>query len=277
MDEKSRICLSLTAPTLQEDLRLIDSRRPFIDMVEVRADFLESGELAHLPSFPKRAGLPSIITIRRRRDGGLWSASEPQRRGLLARAVSGGYAYVELEEDLEDPALADAAKRAGARVIRSCHDASGMPDRLAERLQDLARRPGEIPKLAVTPQTVRDLPLLVDACRRFAGREKVLFGMGEFGLFSRILATRLGNHLTYCSVESGPAAAPGWSGLAVPSVGCRGSWRARRPASVRSAVMALTAEPSSRVESFTTASRIWSVSPEPSTSMTSVLAIDPRV
>lgn len=209
MDEKSRICLSLTAPTLQEDLRLIDSRRPFIDMVEVRADFLESGELAHLPSFPKRAGLPSIITIRRRRDGGLWSASEPQRRGLLARAVSGGYAYVDLEEDLEDPALADAAKKAGGRVIRSCHDARGMPDRLAERLRDLGRRPGEIPKLAVTPQTVGDLPLLADACQRFAGREKVLFAMGEFGLFSRILATRLGSHLTYCCVAGTGQGSPG--------------------------------------------------------------------
>ena len=210
MDEKSRICLSLTAPTLEEDLRLIDSRRPFIDMVEVRADFLESGQLSHLPSFPKHAGVPSILTIRRRRDGGLWSGAEPERRGLLARAVSGGYANVDLEEDLEDPALAEAVKRAGGRVIRSFHDASGMPDRLAERLRSLARRPGEIPKLAVTPQTVGDLPLLVDACQRLAGREKILFAMGEFGLFSRILATRLGSYLTYCSVTGSEQGAPGY-------------------------------------------------------------------
>jgi 3-dehydroquinate dehydratase/shikimate dehydrogenase len=210
VDEKSRICLSLTAPTLEQDLRLVDSRRPFIDMVEVRADFLESGEFAHLPSFPKRAGLPSILTIRRRRDGGQWSGAEPQRRKLLARALSGRYAYVELEEELEDPALSEAAKQAGSGVIRSCYDACGVPDRLTDRLQGLARRAGEIPKLAVTPQTVGDLPLLVDACRRFAGRDKILYGMGEFGLFSRILATKLGSYLTYCRVAAAGQGAAGY-------------------------------------------------------------------
>ena len=209
VEDKSRICLSLTVPTLEEGLRLIDSRRPFIDMVEVRADSLEPGELAHLPGFPKRAGLPSILTIRRRRDGGLWHGTERQRRGLLAQAVPGGYAYVDLEEDLEDPALAEAVNRAGGRVIRSCHDASGMPDRLAERLGELARRPGEIPKLAVTPRTVGELPPLADAYRRFPGREKILFGMGEFGLFSRILAAKLGSYLTYCCVAGTEQAAPG--------------------------------------------------------------------
>jgi 3-dehydroquinate dehydratase/shikimate dehydrogenase len=209
MDEKSRICLSLTAPTLEQDLQLIDSRRGFIDMVEVRADLLDPGELSHLPGFAKRAGLPTILSLRRRRDGGLWGGEERQRRGVLARAVSRGYGYVELEEDLDDPALAEAVRRAGGRVIRSFHDPTGMPDRLADRLRILARRPGEIPKLAVTPKTVGDLSLLIDACRRFPGREKILFGMGELGLCSRILATRLGSYLTYCSVEATERRTPG--------------------------------------------------------------------
>jgi len=206
---KSRICLSLTASTLAEDLRLLDSRREFVDMVELRADSLDPTELSHLPSFPKRSGLPVILTIRRRREGGRWNGEEAERRGLLGRSLSGGYAYVDLAEDVHDPALSEAVNRAGGRVIRSLHDFSGMPDRLPERLRALARKPGEIPKLAVMPQSTGDLLALVDAYRQLEDQEKILIGMGEFGLFSRILAAKLGSFLTSCSVAGRQEAAPG--------------------------------------------------------------------
>jgi len=208
-DRKSRICLSLTASTLEEDLRLLDSRRTFVDMAELRADFLDPAELSHLPSFPKRAGLPVILAIRRERDGGSWNGEEAERRGLLSRVLSGGYAYVDLEEDLEDQAQPEAAKRAETRVIRSCYDLAGVPERLADRLRSLARTPGEIPKLEVTPKSTRDLPALVDAFRQLEGVEKILIGVGEFGLFSRLLATKLGSFLICCSLPGGKRAAAG--------------------------------------------------------------------
>ena len=209
MEEKCRICLSLTAATLEEDLRLLESRREFVDLVELRADFLDAAELAYLPSFPKRAGLPVILAIRRKPDGGRWHGAEGKRRDLLGRALSGRYAYVDLEEDLEDPALTEAVKRNAARVIRSLHDLSGVPNGLAERLRSLAHKTGEIPKLAVTPGSTKDLPALVDAYQQLEGQEKILIGMGEFGLFSRIMATKLGSYLTYCSVAGSEQEAPG--------------------------------------------------------------------
>jgi 3-dehydroquinate dehydratase/shikimate dehydrogenase len=207
-ERKSRICLSLTASTLQEDLRIIESRRGFADMVELRADCLDSSELSLLSSFPKKAGLPVILAIRRQRDGGRWKGQEAVRRQLLARSLSGGYEYVDLEEDLDDAALARAVSRAGGRVIRSLYDTSGVPRGLAERCQAMPRSPGEIPKAAVTPGSTRDLPILAEALKRLRNREKIVFGMGEHGLFSRILSTKLGCFLTCCSVP-GTQAGPG--------------------------------------------------------------------
>jgi len=209
MKEKCSICLSLTASTLEEDLRLLESRRGFVDLVELRADFLEDAELARLPSFPKLSGLPVILAIRRKPDGGRWDGAEGKRREMLARALSGRYAYVDLEEDLEDPALSKAVERNGGRVIRSFHDVCGVPKDLAGRLRSLAHRTGEIPKLAVTPGSTKDLPALVEAYRQLEGKEKILIGMGEFGLFSRIMAAKLGNFLTYCSAAESEQAAPG--------------------------------------------------------------------
>jgi 3-dehydroquinate dehydratase/shikimate dehydrogenase len=205
----SLVCLSLTGSTLAEDLEVLDSRRAWIDAVELRADFLDAGELAALSRFPALAGLPVILALRRKREGGRWTGEESRRRSLLAGAVSGGYAYVELEEDLEDLRLARAAVEAGGRVIRSFHDISGLPDRIVERCRRLPRSAGEIPKLAVTPRSTHDLVALAEAFQRLRGEEKILIGMGERGLFSRLLATRLGSLLTYCSAENDRPAAPG--------------------------------------------------------------------
>jgi len=206
---KSKICLSLTAATLKENLRLLEFRRRFVDMVELRADFLESSELSSLKRFPRTTGVPVILAIRRQRDGGHWGLGERERRQLLRRSLSGGYDYVDLERDLEDPDLTRQVKRGGGRVIRSLHDFSGVPDRLAERCLQLPHGPGEIPQMAVMPQSTEDLPILAEAFRQLKGEEKILIGMGEHGLFSRILAPKLGCFLTYCSVSGAEAAAPG--------------------------------------------------------------------
>jgi 3-dehydroquinate dehydratase/shikimate dehydrogenase len=208
-EPKSGICLSLTAPTLQEDLEQIRSFRPFVDMAELRADRLDPSELPALPAFPRRAGLPVILAVRRRRDGGSWSGGEAQRRRLLARSLSGGFAYVELEEDLDEEALAEGVTRAGGRVIRCLCDPSGVPADLQERFRRLPRRPGEIPKAAVTPAGARDLPLLVEAFIGLRLEQKILVGLGEYGLFTRILASKLGCLLTYCPAGAAQGAPEG--------------------------------------------------------------------
>jgi 3-dehydroquinate dehydratase/shikimate dehydrogenase len=206
---KSKICLSLTASTLKENLRLLESRRGFVDIVELRADFLDSSELSSLERFPRTAGLPVILAIRRRRDGGHCGLGERERRQFLKASLCGGYDYVDLEQDLEDPDLARQVKRTGGRVIRSLYDFSKIPDRLAERCRQLPHAQGEIPKMAVMPQSTEDLPILAEAFRQLKGEDKILIGMGEHGLFSRILATKLGCFLTYCSASEAEAAAPG--------------------------------------------------------------------
>jgi 3-dehydroquinate dehydratase/shikimate dehydrogenase len=201
---------------LGRDLELAARYRLEVDLLELRADFLQPAEWASLARFPERAGLPVILTLRRPADGGRWPGSEGERRRLLERALAEAgtpYAFADLEEDLRDAALEQAARERGTRVIRSVHVLSGLPRDLAGRLRRLARSPGELPKAAVLVRGSRDLLRLVRAFRDLEGLEKILLGMGEHGLPSRVLAGRLGSWLTYCSPAGGagdpPAAAPG--------------------------------------------------------------------
>jgi 3-dehydroquinate dehydratase/shikimate dehydrogenase len=194
---------------LGENLRLLESRRSYVDMVELRADLLDLAELHQLSSFPRKAGLPVVLAIRRDRDGGRWRGDEAERRQLFARSLSGGYEYVELEYDLEDAALAKAVSRAGGRVIRSLYDFSGVPKGLSKCCRNLPHGSGEIPKIEVQPQGSRELPELIRAYQRLMSVEKILLGMGEFGLFSRILTVKLNCYLTYCSLSDSPEATLG--------------------------------------------------------------------
>jgi 3-dehydroquinate dehydratase/shikimate dehydrogenase len=61
----------------------------------------------------------------------------------------------------------------------------------------------------VTPGGTKDLLALAEAYGQLRDTEKILVGMGEAGLFSCLLASKLGNYLTYCSAEPGRRPAPG--------------------------------------------------------------------
>ena len=202
------LCLCLTAPTLAENLAQVRRCRGLVDMVELRVDLLHPSQWAGVARFPLECPLPALCTIRRRRDGGNWPAPEPARRRLLQQAASAGYHYLDLEADL--PAAAVALPRRGPRIIRSLHDLQGTPANLGTLLRGLARSAREIPKLAVTPLGVADLGRIVAAARAVP-TPRIVLGMGDYGLPSRLLAARLGSWLTFASVSSAGLrrAAPG--------------------------------------------------------------------
>ena len=204
----------LTEPTLTRAATLTRANSKNIDLVELRVDFLQQGELSHLWKFPQMIDKPAILTIRRVAEGGLFRGAESERRRLLD-ALSGGYRYVDLESDVDRSF--DTRVPAGVRVIRSMHDTTGIPDQLARLVMDLPRSAGEIAKVAVTPRSGREMVDLIETAQRIGmpglttQPERIVLGMGRFGIPTRILAAHLGNFLTFCSLE-GRSAAPGHLG-----------------------------------------------------------------
>ena len=180
--------------------------RRHLDLLELRADFLVPEELARAGELPRKVDVPVILTIRRTQEGGTFRGSEQDRLHLFSRIGSSGFAFVDLEEDLEAPALDRQVREAGATIIRSFHDRSGVPHDLTKRLTGLARGPHEIPKAAVTPRGMSDLLRLLEAFEELASMPKVLVGMGDYGFPTRVLAPKLGSLFCYSSPPQGPAA-----------------------------------------------------------------------
>jgi 3-dehydroquinate dehydratase/shikimate dehydrogenase len=212
------ICLSLTGKTLAEDLSVLDLYRGQVDVAELRADYLDPSEKFLIRSFPERAGLPCILTVRRRQDGGMFADGEGVRLVMLAKGLAyarsdklANFSYVDLESDFHVEAVEEACRTFGTRIIRSLHLPKGLPADLDEAWNGIAAAADEIPKFAVACKGGLDLARLVKWIGTLPERERIVIGMGESGFPSRVLAAALGSSFCYTSPLSAglPGAAPG--------------------------------------------------------------------
>jgi 3-dehydroquinate dehydratase/shikimate dehydrogenase len=207
----SRICLCLTGKTLAQDLKALEIYRKYVDLAELRVDCLDPDERFLIRHFPEQAGLPVILTIRRTRDGGYFQGGEGSRITLLSKGLAfadadrrRNFAYVDLEEDLNAPSLEEAARTFGTRIIRSYHNLQGgVDDNLPAKLRSLRRMGDEIPKVAVKPDSLADTLRLYAVAAETMNFDKIILGMGHYGVNTRILAEKMGSYLSYTSVIAG--------------------------------------------------------------------------
>jgi 3-dehydroquinate dehydratase/shikimate dehydrogenase len=219
----ARICLCLTGKTLARNLDALNKYRKLIDLVELRVDCLDPDERFLIRRFPEMAGVPVILTIRRKIDGGRYVGGEGARITLFSRGLAyadadrrRNFAYVDLEEDLNIPSLEEAARTFGTRIIRSFHDLQGVDPDLTARIRGVRQTGDEIVKAAVSPRSQEELIRVYRAAGETRDLEKIILCMGDYGLSTRILTEKLGSHLSYAAVQGEPDFAPGAPGQLDP-------------------------------------------------------------
>ena len=199
------LCLTLSADTLEENLEILRENQP--DMAELRIDFLDPGYAGSIVEFSGKITIPLILTCRKTVDGGVWKGSDEERIDYLLRCLEGNFDFIDLEEDERSAALTEKAAERGCRIIRSFHDFDKVPEDLEERLRAMEKQ-GDLIKAAVMPKGTADLLRLFQIGRRWKKDNLILLGMGDYGVPSRILASRMNSFLTFCSPR-GKSAAPG--------------------------------------------------------------------
>jgi 3-dehydroquinate dehydratase type I len=151
------------------------------DMVEVRAERFPSLDCAALRAATAK---PMILTFR----GGRTPVS----------ALDAGIDFI----DVEWPQVAEVPER----TVYSHHDYEGMRDVEAIMEQMWARACAHT-KLAASPRTFDENERLLGLMGRAEARPTSVIGMGERGLYARILAPFLGSELAFVAASN--VAAPG--------------------------------------------------------------------
>jgi len=219
------LCVPLTADTCQAMAEQIAQAARFgADMIELRLDYLRDARQESIRELMAAAGGfdgQIVVTCRLKEEGGLFDQDEEQRLCLFEAAVAGGgadYIDIEFEAWRRSAALRDridALRLArpcsrSVKLILSKHDFDQTPADPQGILEDIAREPCDVVKLATKANTIVDSLRVLDALRTSATRRPTIaLAMEEPGILTRVLARKFGALLTFASIEMGKESAPG--------------------------------------------------------------------
>lgn len=200
---KPAVCTVIT----QADMTAVAAASPLTDLFEVRIDLI--GEA--WPEVVRKLDKPWLACNRLATEGGIWRGTEAQRKEELLKALHLGAAIIDLE--LATPNLRKMVEivKKKARCLVSYHNYESTPS--PAELKSIVGRElaagADICKLVSRANLFEDNLNLLRLYQEFQGCRLTVFGMGETGMLSRVLAPLAGAEFTYAALESGRESAPG--------------------------------------------------------------------
>ena len=219
-----KICVPIVGTTRDEILAAAKSFESVKkDVVEWRADWFDGVfDFAQVEAVMKElrrvlGNTPILFTFRTANEGGE-KAIEPAAYAELNKraAATGLIDLVDVEAFTGDEVVRDIIEsehESGVVVVASNHDFEKTPekDEIVRRLRKMQELGADIPKIAVMPQSRKDVLTLLSATEEmvseYADRPIITMSMSATGLISRLCGECFGSALTFGAV--GKASAPG--------------------------------------------------------------------
>lgn len=219
-----KICVSLIGRTIQElrEEAALLKVLP-IDIIEWRGDYFSeidniSSVIEALHLLRSTIGnIPLLFTFRTANEGGERQIEKEAYFHLNKRMVETGLIdLLDLELFMEEAAIVEVIKQAHGqqiKVILSNHDFEKTPSKaeIISRLQKAEQLGADIPKIAVMPQSAKDVLTLLDATATMKEMAEdlpiVTMSMGGKGTVSRMAGEIFGSAITFAAAKK--ASAPG--------------------------------------------------------------------
>jgi 3-dehydroquinate dehydratase/shikimate dehydrogenase len=200
-----KICVSVCAKTADELIEQIKRAEDLADVIEVRFDCLEKGEIEEL-NIPINENY--IFTFRPKEQGGKRELTLRERE--IFWNEGNDYCGADFEEDVVENHFGWLYKP----VICSYHDFKGTPNNLGEIYERILFRNDaniDVVKIAVQTDDITDTIPIWQLLKRakFENKELIPIAMGESGKWTRILGLAHGAFMTYASLDSDKETAPG--------------------------------------------------------------------
>lgn len=216
-----KICIPIIRTTKEAILKEAQNiRRLPADIVEWRADWFENvADIEKvkevLASLRKALGdIPLLFTFRTEDEGGERAIAEEGYIALNKAVIESGQADIidiQMFAGAED--MIAYAHARGVKALASNHDFCGTPAaaEIVARLRKMQSLGADIAKIAVMPQSKRDVLALLEATEEMSRHGNktpiVTVSMGKEGVISRLCGEAFGSAITFGSAEK--ASAPG--------------------------------------------------------------------
>lgn len=225
---RPKICVPIVGVTKDD---IIAEAKTFdsipVDVVEWRVDWFEGVfEFDKVEDVLKdlRAALgeiPVLFTFRTSKEGGEKAIEAKDYAALNIAAAKTGYVdLVDVEAFTGDEIVTEiieAAHAAGVKVVASNHDFDKTPEKddIVGRLRKMQDLGADVPKIAVMPQSKKDVLTLLSATEEmateYADRPIITMSMAGTGVISRLAGEAFGSALTFGAATK--ASAPGQIGV----------------------------------------------------------------
>lgn len=223
-----KICVPIVGKTQEEILTEAASFEQIpVDIVEWRVDWYE--DVFDTEKLLETAGklrsvlgdMPILFTFRTSKEGGEKDIDNATYAALNIAAAKSGYVdLIDVEAFTGDEIVKDiirSAHEVNVKVVASNHDFHKTPEQadIVSRLCKMQELGADIPKIAVMPQSKKDVITLlaatVEMSEEHADRPIITMSMAGTGVVSRLTGEAFGSALTFGAASK--ASAPGQIGV----------------------------------------------------------------
>ncbi len=205
MELNTKICIPIFEKTIKDAYEAAEKYIEMgADLLELRIDAIKNPRKSAIIDLANDIDSPIIATNRSPLEGGSFKGSEDERTNLLA-AIAPEVEYVDIELNTRKKYL-EMILEISPKTIVSYHNFKETPPlnkllEIVEREKNL----GEIAKIAVTPQDIKDTLIVLQLLSM--EDNLIAISMGELGKYTRIIGPLLGSPITYAT--GGKSTAPG--------------------------------------------------------------------
>lgn len=194
------ICVSLGNISFDEAVKIAEES----EMIELRADLLNFTEVQYTALMNSSSKL--VFTCRKKKE------LEVDRKSLFSMALAHKVEYIDLEIESADELLEwlkEEMLGKQTQLIISYHNFERTPDskELNVILKNCFKLGADIAKIACMVNSDEDTVNLIKLYRRQG--KKLILGMGEKGMLTRVAAPVLGAEFTFAAANKESATAPG--------------------------------------------------------------------
>ena len=211
--KNTKICIPITADTVEEALEELKKAEARNGIVELRLDFIkdiDEGKVEELLKNPRVKTKEVIAACRPKFEGGNFEGSEEERILLLKKAVELNVEYVDVEFKTNKELINDLnSNNNKSKIILSYHNFDETPqlEELENIYDEIKKLDPDLVKMVTVANSLNDNFKIF---RLLEGKNDLIgFCMGIKGQISRVLAPKFNSLVTFASLGKGKESADG--------------------------------------------------------------------